>query len=167
VPSVNNEVNTMQLPQRKHLGRIPVKLPTSVCVLYFVTCSNWHRHVLWNSESLVALSLEALTQARENLFCRVPLYCYMPDHVHLVTYPRQRGQSLSRFIQRVKGSTTQRLHKHGIVGTIWQREFFDRLLRSDEDLFEKCRYVRENPVRAGLVESWEQYPYTGSLDDFP
>ena len=41
----------------------------------------------------------------------------------------------------------------------WQAGSFDRLLRSDESTEEKWQYIRENPVRAGLVENWRDWPY--------
>jgi hypothetical protein len=60
-------------------------------------------------------------------------------------------------MQRWKTSLTLRLG-----GEIWQREFFDHLLRSDEKLEEKWNYVRENPVRAGLCANPDAYPYSGT-----
>jgi putative transposase len=47
----------------------------------------------------------------------------------------------------------------------WQLGCFDRLLRVDESLHEKWLYVRENPVRAGLVEHWKDWPYQIGFDD--
>jgi hypothetical protein len=47
---------------------------------------------------------------------------------------------------------------------LWQPEFFDHLLRSGESMAEKWMYVRENPVRAGLVAQAEIWPYAGSVD---
>jgi hypothetical protein len=41
----------------------------------------------------------------------------------------------------------------------WQPGCFDRLLRSEESLHDKWLYVQENPVRAGLVKRWEDWPY--------
>ena len=41
----------------------------------------------------------------------------------------------------------------------WQPGSFDRLLRREESLEEKWNYIRENPVRAGLVKNWEEWPY--------
>ena len=46
---------------------------------------------------------------------------------------------------------------------IWQRRFFDHVLRSDESYAEKWNYVRENPVRAGLVKSADDWPYAGEI----
>jgi hypothetical protein len=46
---------------------------------------------------------------------------------------------------------------------IWQPGFFDHLLRGSESYHEKWRYVRENPVRAGLVSCAEDWPYQGEI----
>lgn len=46
--------------------------------------------------------------------------------------------------------------------TEWQRGFFDRVLRRDEDLIGALRYIALNPVRGGLVEDWGEYTYIGS-----
>ena len=92
--------------------------------------------------------------------------CFMPDHVHMMISPAQdREQPLSKIIQRWKSSSKQRLNGCGVLGEIWQREFFDHLLRSDQNLTEKWHYVALNPVRAGLCEHPEEYPYLGTPED--
>ena len=45
----------------------------------------------------------------------------------------------------------------------WQPGFFDHLLRNDESYAQKWEYVRQNPVRAGLVKSAEDWPYQGEV----
>ena len=51
----------------------------------------------------------------------------------------------------------------GTKSPIWQRGFFDHLLRSDESYAQKWNYVRENPVRAGLVRNADDWPYSGEI----
>ena len=46
---------------------------------------------------------------------------------------------------------------------LWEEGFFDHVLRSDESYSQKWNYVRENPVRAGLVKSVEDWPYQGEI----
>ena len=48
------------------------------------------------------------------------------------------------------------------VGARWQKDFFDRIVRRDEDLMAELRYVALNPVRGGLVRDWADYPFLGS-----
>ncbi|GIV61894.1 MAG: hypothetical protein KatS3mg044_0760 [Rhodothermaceae bacterium] len=45
----------------------------------------------------------------------------------------------------------------------WQKGFYDHILRSDEDWKKQVRYIANNPVRAGIVEGWDQYPFTGAI----
>jgi len=61
-------------------------------------------------------------------------------------------------MQCLKSCTAHRINKllHG-SGPVWEEESFDHVLRSDESLKEKCEYIRQNPVRAGLVQKPEDY----------
>lgn len=52
----------------------------------------------------------------------------------------------------------------GREAPFWQKEFFDHLLRSDESYSEKWEYVRQNPVRAGLVDDADTWAFTGHID---
>lgn len=87
----------------------------------------------------------------------------MPDHVHAFVSPwRDREQRLSHFMQSWKSCVTLRL-KPDVP--LWQREFFDRLLRSGESLSEKWAYVKMNPVRAGLCGNPDEYPFSGTPEE--
>ena len=55
------------------------------------------------------------------------------------------------------------LRATGLAQPFWQKEFFDHLLRSDESYEFKWLYVRENPVRAGLVSTADDWPYAGEI----
>ena len=84
----------------------------------------------------------------------------MPHHIHILTAPSEedRAISLPRFIQRFKSTSTRRLWKVGISGSVWQRSFYDHILRQDEDLEPAAKYILANPVRKGLVQTAEAYP---------
>jgi REP element-mobilizing transposase RayT len=86
----------------------------------------------------------------------------MPDHVHLFV----RGSQIFRLGPWV-GHLKQTLAKAaGLSRTkrqLWEEGFFDHVLRSDESYAQKWNYVLENPVRAGLVNSVEDWPYQGEI----
>ena len=94
----------------------------------------------------------------------------MPDHVHLVFTPlidgrRKEIYSLSEIMDAIKGASAHLINrKLGREGKVWQTESFDRVLRSSEKLDEKIEYIRNNPVRKGLVATPEQYPWTWVAD---
>ena len=86
----------------------------------------------------------------------------MPDHAHLLFTP-SRGPdgwsySLPEIMHAIKGASAWRInHLLNRAGPVWQAEFFDHVLRSNDSLAEKVEYVCENPVRAGLVKKENEY----------
>ena len=48
-------------------------------------------------------------------------------------------------------------------GVRWQKDFYDHVIRTHEDIAAQVRYILDNPVRKGLVSSWEDYPFKGSV----
>ena len=79
----------------------------------------------------------------------------MPDHVHLLIAPTDRDAAVGNASAAIK-----RFMRQELLAT-WQRQpgSFDRLLGSDESAGQKWQYIRENPVRAGLVKEWADWPY--------
>jgi REP element-mobilizing transposase RayT len=55
-------------------------------------------------------------------------------------------------------------------GMKWQKDFYDHVIRTKEDMVTQVRYILDNPVRKRLVSFWEEYPFRGSigcnLEDF-
>jgi REP element-mobilizing transposase RayT len=95
----------------------------------------------------------------------------MPDHVHLLLRPLRNNEGwpfpLVNILQCMKGATAHRINKLlRREGPVWEEESFDHLLRSDESLKEKVEYVRQNPVRRGLVKRPEDYPWLWVNPDF-
>jgi len=86
----------------------------------------------------------------------------MPDHAHLIftplISPAQETYSLPDIMRLIKGRAARKINLLlGRRGPVWQEECFDRILRSDEDAYRKSEYVCQNPVRAGLVSSVDEY----------
>ena len=89
-------------------------------------------------------------------------YCIMPNHVHLVMQlPEVPDFSFGKLMQRLKGRTAykanQLLQRNG---PFWQHESYDHLVRGIRELERINAYVVMNPVKAGLVENWEELPFT-------
>jgi REP element-mobilizing transposase RayT len=85
----------------------------------------------------------------------------MPDHLHVVVAPEDRDAKVGNFSGALKRWIREELG----ASWKWQPGCFDRLLRSDESLHEKWRYLQENPVRAGLVSNSGNWPYQIGLDE--
>lgn len=104
----------------------------------------------------------ALAVARFDM--RLLAYCVMPNHFHLLLWPREDGD-LSRFMRWLTVTHTQRWHAHhGTAGTghLYQGRFKSFPVQSDEHFLTVCRYVERNALRANLVERAEDWGW-GSL----
>jgi REP element-mobilizing transposase RayT len=89
-------------------------------------------------------------------------YVIMPDHVHLFVRPSV-SLNLGTWGRGLKRALSQEMTGPHHQGERWQPGFFDHLLRHSESYEEKWEYVRQNPVRAGLVERAENWPYQGEI----
>jgi putative transposase len=88
----------------------------------------------------------------------------MPDHVHLLLTPLRDEKgwpySLPTILKLLKGTSARSVNKlEGSNGPVWQEESFDHVLRSQESFEKKLEYLRQNPVRRGLVKKPEDYKW--------
>ncbi len=88
----------------------------------------------------------------------------MPDHVHVLITPKRKDDgtwfSLEEIIHTNKSFTAHEINKTmNRSGPIWQDERFDRIMRDEEEFIEKWNYMRANPIKAGIAESAENYPW--------
>lgn len=146
----------------RHLGRLPrtwISNPR-----YFVTICTESRRAILATDAVSTVLCEEWKSALDRHNWAVGSYCIMPDHVHFFCTDGDRGTRLSEFIGKWKEWTVKRLAREaGLSGPIWQKGFFDHLLRSAESYSEKWDYVRNNPVRAGLIDRSEDWPFLGYI----
>jgi REP element-mobilizing transposase RayT len=144
-----------QRPPR--LGRVFATSP-----LYFVTfCTHERRRFLASRDVHSAFALFA-KRAESHFNVAVGRYVIMPDHVHLFV----RGDynfRLGAWIGALKQDLAKAAALWRTKGQIWEEGFFDHILRTNESYMQKWNYVRENPVRAGLVKSAADWPYQGEI----
>jgi putative transposase len=142
-----------------HPPRIPVWLRWEQSVIYFVTiCVADRKPVLADEKAFIAFK-NAAAKLRDWTVLAAIL---MPDHLHVIAAPTtDRDAKVGNFSAAIKRWMRQELN----ASWKWQPGSFDRLLRSDESLHDKWLYVEENPVRAGLVKSWQDWPYRYEFND--
>jgi type I restriction enzyme R subunit len=92
----------------------------------------------------------------------VPHYSIMPNHWHAMFVPVPDSSiDLHSAIARLKGQTAYSINRAvGRRGPLWQREWFDRWMRTDDEWQRCVDYVRNNPVKAGIVRDWREHPWT-------
>ena len=103
-----------------------------------------------------------LAQQRADM--RLLAWCVMPNHWHMVVWPKRDGD-LSRFFAYLTLTHTQRWHAHRHTtgeGHVYQGRYKSFLIESESYLWSACRYVERNALRAGLVERAQDWRW-GSL----
>lgn len=105
---------------------------------------------------------KVLLEARERTDMRVLAYCIMPNHWHFVLYPRKDGD-LQNFTGWLTMTHTQRWHaSHGTVGSghLYQGRYKSFLVQTNEYFMQLCRYVEQNPLKAGLVKQAQDWRWS-------
>lgn len=133
---------------------------------------------MWLSQKLVANLVQEALHHRDETEYDLYAYCIMSNHVHLVFRLLDVNFSLredSRFsdypvtdlMQKLKSYTA--VHANQILnrtGTFWHRESYDRVIRDARELENKIAYTLNNPVKAGLVDNWQNWPYSYCKPEF-
>ncbi|MGI8602555.1 MAG: transposase [Verrucomicrobiales bacterium] len=139
-------------PVRRMLPHaVPSWVPDASLFFITICCLPRGENQLCQSSCAVSvLDLARFYHESNRWFC--PLCVLMPDHLHAVAaFSREPGMeetiaNLKRYLAR-------------IVGIVWQRDFFDHRLRSLAEQNEKIDYIRRNPVRQGLCQIPEEWPW--------
>jgi putative transposase len=98
---------------------------------------------------------------------RMLAWCVMPNHVHLLVEMWEKPQA--RLIRNWKGYTARHINRVlGRTGQLWQEDYWDRYIRDDAHYRKVIRYIEMNPVKAGLVQSPQEWPFSSACfrDEF-
>ena len=140
------------LPRRKMLPHGVPEWVKAGSVFFVTICCETRNHNQLCPPTIAEHLFEAVQfrQARGNW--HVHLLVLMPDHLHmLVSFPSDEG--MKKVVANFKEITAKK------TGLLWQQNFFDHRLRSDESFDEKAHYIRMNPARKGLVSRTEDWRY--------
>ncbi len=150
-----------ELPQRK-TNRLK-NFDYSSCGVYFITiCTKKRKNYFWSSTEAVigqphdvALSSEGKVADEaihtiSSIYPSVSVehYVIMPDHIHLLLYFRSEKEApaiipnVSRVVKQLKGYVTKRIGM-----SLWQKSFFDHVIRNRADYDEHIKYIFENPAQ--------------------
>jgi len=120
------------------------------------------RREAFTSKEVVEHLIGYLAKAAQAHACFVPVYCFMPDHLH-VMFKGVSGES------DLLEAMCQFKHRSGLwmararMPFRWQKDFHDHVVRNSEDWRAHATYIALNPARAGIVDDLFEYPFTGSI----
>lgn len=150
------------LAERRYFGRFDQQLHQSIGPHYL------------KQPTLAQIVAESL-HYRDKRVYRLDAFSILSNHAHVVFSPLQKGvnpngtpqyHKLSKIMQSLKRHTASECNQLlGRQGTFWQAESYDHIVRDEAEWERIICYVLDNPVKAGLVSEWQQWPYTYCRSD--
>jgi len=133
--------------------------PIADGLIYHVIDRGNNRQPVFLDEGDYLAFLKALGDLKERKQFELYGYSLMGNHFHLLLRPR--AASVSRIMQSLLVSHTQRYHRfHRSGGHVWQGRFKSPVIQDDEHLLTVLRYIEANPLRAKLVERAGEYRWS-------
>jgi len=151
-----------KLPSRKHPFRLPEEVYKTHRSPIFVTIvAKSGGSVL--VPDLAPMIVRVLHERTVRFKLSLHAYCIMPDHIHVVCSMHSEQSSFGSFVATFKSEVSRQAHGLGHADFAWQRSYWDRHAREEEDVPAMVEYVLDNPVREGLCERWEDWPWSALL----
>jgi len=120
-------------------------------ICYHVLNRGNGRNTVFHKDGDYAAFLKLIKQAGDRIPMRLLSYCLMPNHFHMVLWPKHDGD-LSKWMQWLTTAHVRRYHRHyDSSGHVWQGRFKSFPIQTDEHLLTVMRYVERNPVRAKTI----------------
>jgi REP element-mobilizing transposase RayT len=126
---------------------------------YSITVNKQDRHRAFVNATVARDALHALRDAQTRHDMRVLAYCLMPDHAHFLLLGGP-GTNPIDFMKRFK-QLSGFGYKQATGRKLWQKGYYDHIVRFEEGLEDVALYIFGNPVRAGLVDSFASYEFSG------
>jgi putative transposase len=143
---------SIRLPASRYIGRN----------WYFLTLVTEGRIPRFLNPDLVSGSLNLLGRCSGTERFRVWAYCFMPDHLHVLTSGTTVGANLLRFLALFKQQSgylfSQQNHQR-----LWQKKYYDHILRASERWEPIACYIWMNPARKSLCSRPEDWRFSGSF----
>lgn len=154
--------------------------------IFYVTSVIYNRIKIFSRPSFITPILDSLNYYRFQYSCKLIGFAIMLDHIHLLLYP-EKAESITEFMRDFKRFTSGRITRQAKIESItewveafegagqkteradykvWQDSFWEQTIYTEKFLEQKLDYIHMNPVRAGIVKSAIEYPYSSCRNYF-
>jgi len=129
-------------------------------VCYHVINRGNQKQVIFLENTDYEKFLQILKHYKKKYKCKLFGYCLMPNHIHLILDPKEPLSlpKLMQILTQVYSTWFSEKYKKG--GHLWQGRFKSKIINKDEYFLECIYYVEINPVRAGMISSPADYPWS-------
>ena len=147
-PRTYGRGRAVRLPEYDYTQDVPTHL---------ILCSRGTPFAQRKVSEMVCENVEVYS---ERLRFRLFGYCLMPDHLHVLLSTGDADTPIGKWLNSFKSYTTHCYMEQGGIPPLWQRSAYDHVCRKGEVASEVAMYIANNPVRKGLVQKWDDWPWT-------
>ncbi|HQY19475.1 MAG TPA: transposase [Ignavibacteria bacterium] len=144
--------------EKKH--RLEKEFYIGVKTVSFTACIKKEEKVFTNN-FIFSIFRDKLIESIKKYGCEALIYLFMPDHLHLILKGKNNDSNVIKAIDLFKQKTGYWFSQNMLYSK-WQKDYYDHILRDNEDLRSHIYYILNNPVRAGIVSNWKDYEFKGS-----
>lgn len=125
---------------------------------YLLTTNTVGRRPLLNAPEAAKILLDSLCWFDQQGYLELDTAIVMPDHIHFIA--KLKLSTLPNLMRKFKGYTAYKINSRlGLSGSVWQSGYHDHAIRKNENINDVRQYCLCNPVRAGIVENYQDYPH--------
>ncbi|MFQ5863294.1 MAG: transposase [Candidatus Brocadiales bacterium] len=128
---------------------------------YFLTLCASNKEKYFSNDRVCSKILASLKSACKQGQYHLLAYCIMPDHLHVLVHGGEKPKDLRTWVRDFKKYTTYMCRDEIEVNKLWQRDYYEHIVRKDEDILKKAEYIVNNPLRKGIVCRREDYKWQG------
>ncbi len=130
--------------------------------IYFVSTKTRGNRRIFSDKRNSQILLNCIDNFRKKGRYLLLAFVIMPDHLHIMLKPNG-NENISKIMHSIKRGSSRLINQMwNRNGSVWQSSFYERIIRNEKEFWEKVNYVYNNPLKAGLVESPEDYPYSSA-----
>ena len=132
-------------------------------IIYLITTVTYKRKKLFHNFGLARCMINEIKNMDNNGYVETLSWVVMPDHIHWLIQIND-NYSLPVVVKRLKATSARSLNQYlNKQGQVWQKAYYDRSLRKEEDIKQVSRYIVANPLRAGLVKKIGDYSHWDAI----
>lgn len=133
---------------------------------YHVMVQGIDRQNIFLSEEYKNVYLKYLQEAKRHFSVKIIAYCIMDNHAHILLTTTERDEQISEFFHRVNGNYAQYYNRRSVrLGPVFRDRFRSEVITDEKYLYKCVAYIQNNPMKAGMVDNAEEYPYS-SLSEY-
>jgi REP element-mobilizing transposase RayT len=129
---------------------------------FFITTSTFNNQKFFLSKDRAGTVIDYIYRAKERMIDFLLAFAVMPEHLHLLIIPKNEF-TISQIMLFIKKGSSRVIHiKENTNGHLWAKRFFDRGIRSEQELIETIEYIHNNPLKTRLAAKAENYLFSSA-----